>query len=49
MLFRSVAVPLKHPQSQAFVTKFMTDAKANGLLKKAYGANNLSESTLFTQ
>jgi len=24
----------------------MTDAKANGLLKKAYGANNLTESTL---
>ena len=45
----AVAVPLKHPQSQAYVTKFMMDAKANGLLKKAYGANNLSESTLFTQ
>jgi len=45
----AVAVPLKHPQSLAFVTKFMTDAKANGTLKKAYGANNLSESTLLTQ
>jgi polar amino acid transport system substrate-binding protein len=45
----AVAVPLKHPQSLAFVTKFMTDSKANGLLKKAYGANNLSESTLLTQ
>jgi polar amino acid transport system substrate-binding protein len=45
----AVAVPLKHPQSLAFVTKFMTEAKANGLLKKAYGANNLSESTLLTQ
>ncbi len=42
----AVVVPLKHPQSLAFVTKFMTDAKANGLLKKAYSANNLSESTL---
>jgi polar amino acid transport system substrate-binding protein len=45
----AVAVPLKHPQSLAFVTKFMTEAKANGVLKKAYGANNLSESTLLTQ
>lgn len=45
----AVAVPLKHPQSLAFVTKFMTESKANGLLKKAYGANNLSESTLLTQ
>ncbi|MGJ4887594.1 transporter substrate-binding domain-containing protein [Bradyrhizobium sp. HKCCYLR20261] len=45
----AVAVPLKHPQSLAFVTKFMTESKANGLLKKAYGANNLSEATLFTQ
>ncbi|CAL79441.1 putative periplasmic-binding protein; putative amino-acid periplasmic-binding protein [Bradyrhizobium sp. ORS 278] len=45
----AVAVPQKHPQSLAFVTKFMTEAKANGLLKKAYGANNLSESTLLTQ
>ena len=42
----AVVVPLKHPQSLAFVTRFMTDAKANGLLKKAYGANNLTESTL---
>ncbi|BAM87850.1 putative periplasmic-binding protein [Bradyrhizobium oligotrophicum S58] len=45
----AVAVPPKHPQSLAFVTKFMTESKANGLLKKAYGANNLSESTLLTQ
>ncbi|MGJ5178472.1 transporter substrate-binding domain-containing protein [Bradyrhizobium oligotrophicum] len=45
----AVAVPLKHPQSLAFVTKFITESKANGLLKKAYGANHLSESTLFTQ
>lgn len=45
----AVAVPLKRPQSLAFVTKFVTDSKANGLLKKAYGANNLSESTLLTQ
>ena len=45
----AAAVPLKHPQSLAFVTKFMTESKANGLLKKAYGANNLSESTLLTQ
>ncbi|WP_257166967.1 transporter substrate-binding domain-containing protein [Bradyrhizobium sp. SRS-191] len=45
----AVAVPQKRPQSLAFVTKFMTEAKANGLLKKAYGANNLSESTLLTQ
>ncbi|MGJ4928743.1 transporter substrate-binding domain-containing protein [Bradyrhizobium sp. HKCCYLS2038] len=45
----AVAVPQKRPQSLAFVTKFMTEAKTNGTLKKAYGANNLSESTLLTQ
>jgi polar amino acid transport system substrate-binding protein len=45
----AIAVPQKRPQSLAFATKFMTESKANGLLKKAYGANNLSESTLLTQ
>src|ERR1700743_3015275 len=37
----AVAVPLNHPQSQAFVTKFMTDAISNGQLRKAYDPNGL--------
>src|SRR6476646_1248264 len=32
----AVAVPLNHPQSLAFVRKFMADAVTNGTLRKAY-------------
>ena len=32
----AVAVPLNHPQSLAFVTKFMTDAISNGTLRKTF-------------
>src|ERR1700731_2031642 len=32
----AVAVPLNHPLSLAFVTKFMTEAISNGTLSKAY-------------
>jgi polar amino acid transport system substrate-binding protein len=35
----AVAVPLNHPQSLAFVTKFMADARSNGLLRHAYDNN----------
>lgn len=35
----AVAVPLNHPLSAAFATKFMTEATANGALRKAYDNN----------
>jgi polar amino acid transport system substrate-binding protein len=37
----AVAVPPDHPQALAFVTKFMTDARTNGILRKAYDDNGL--------
>jgi len=37
----AVAVPLNHPQSLAFVTKLMTDAASNGVLRQAYDNNGL--------
>jgi polar amino acid transport system substrate-binding protein len=45
----AVAVPLNHPQAQAFVTTFMTDAIANGTLRKAYDGNGLKDSPIRTQ
>jgi polar amino acid transport system substrate-binding protein len=45
----AVAVPLNHPQSLAFVTKFMTDATTNGTLRKAYDNNGLKDSPIRTQ
>ncbi len=45
----AVAVPLNHPQSLAFVTKFMTDAISNGTLRKAYDNNGLKDSPIRTQ
>jgi polar amino acid transport system substrate-binding protein len=45
----AVAVPLNHPQSLAFVTKFMTDATSNGLLRKAYDNNGLKDSPIRTK
>ncbi|MET0874487.1 MAG: transporter substrate-binding domain-containing protein [Pseudolabrys sp.] len=45
----AAAVPLNHPQSLAFVTKFMTDAVANGVLRKAYDNNGLKETQIRTQ
>ena len=44
----AVAVPLNHPQSLAFVTKFMTDAISNGTLRKAYDANGLKDTPIRT-
>ena len=46
---RAVAVPLNHPQSLAFVTKFMTDAISNGTLRHAYDNNGLKDATIRTQ
>ena len=45
----AVAVPLNHPQSLAFATKFMTDAISNGTLRKAYDNNGLKDSPIRTQ
>ena len=45
----AVAVPLNHPQSLAFVTKFMKDAIGNGTMRKAYDNNGLKESPIRTQ
>lgn len=39
----AVAVPLNHPLALAFVTKFMTEAAANGTLRKAYDENGLKD------
>jgi len=45
----AVAVPLNHPQSLAFVTKFMTDATSNGLLRKVYDNNGLKNAPIRTK
>ncbi len=42
----AVAVPLNHPQSLAFVTKFMTEATSNGILRKAYDTNGLKDAPI---
>lgn len=45
----AVAVPLNHPLASAFVTKFMTEATSNGLLRKAYDNNGLKDNPIRTQ
>src|SRR5215469_9417950 len=45
----AVAVPLNHPQSLSFVTKFMKDAIGNGTMRKAYDNNGLKDSPIRTQ
>jgi polar amino acid transport system substrate-binding protein len=45
----AVAVPLDHPRSLAFVTRFMTDGLANGAVRKAYDNNNLKDTPVRTQ
>ena len=42
----AVAVPLNHPLSLEYASKFMTDAKANGLLRKAFDNNGLKDTPL---
>jgi polar amino acid transport system substrate-binding protein len=44
----AVAVPLDHPQALAFVSKFMTDALADGTLRKAYDNNGLKDAPIRT-
>jgi len=45
----AVGVPPNHPLSLAFVTKFMTDAVSNGILRKAYDNNGLKGRPVRTQ
>jgi polar amino acid transport system substrate-binding protein len=45
----AVAVPLNHPLALAFVTKFMTDATSNGMLRKAYDDNGLKDTPIRTK
>jgi len=45
----AVAVPLNHPLSLEYASKFMTDAKANGLLRKAFDNNGLRDTPLRAQ
>jgi polar amino acid transport system substrate-binding protein len=45
----AVAVPLNHPQAAAFAAKFMTEATANGTLRKAYDNNGLKDTPIRTQ
>src|SRR5512140_2552461 len=42
----AVAVPLNHPLALAFVTQFMTEAAANGTLRKAFDDNGLKDSPI---
>jgi polar amino acid transport system substrate-binding protein len=44
----AVAVPLNHPQSHAFATKFMTEAISNGTLRQAYDHNGLKDTPIRT-
>jgi polar amino acid transport system substrate-binding protein len=44
----AVAVPLNHPQSLVFATKFMTDAISNGTLRRAYDHNGLKDAPIRT-
>ncbi|HEY3791016.1 MAG TPA: transporter substrate-binding domain-containing protein [Bradyrhizobium sp.] len=45
----AVAVPLNHPQSLVFATKFMSDAISNGTLRKAYDNNGLKDTPIRTK
>jgi polar amino acid transport system substrate-binding protein len=42
----AVAVPLNHPLSLEYASQFMTDAKTNGLLRKAFDNNGLKDTPL---
>jgi len=39
-------VPPNHPMALAFVTKFMTGAASNGVLRKVYDNNGLKYSPI---
>jgi polar amino acid transport system substrate-binding protein len=42
----AVAVPLNHPLSLTFATKFMTEAMTDGVLRRAYDNNGLKDSPI---
>jgi polar amino acid transport system substrate-binding protein len=42
----AVAVPLDHPLALAFVSKFMTEATSNGVLRTAYDNNGLKDNPI---
>jgi polar amino acid transport system substrate-binding protein len=42
----AVAVPLNHPLSLEYASKFLADAKTNGLLRKAFDNNGLKDTPL---
>src|SRR5260370_4205738 len=42
----AVAVPSNHPLARAFVTKFMTEAISNGMLRKAYDDKGLKDTPI---
>jgi polar amino acid transport system substrate-binding protein len=42
----AVAVPLNHPLSLEYASKFMTEAKSSGLLRKAFDNNGLKDTPL---
>jgi polar amino acid transport system substrate-binding protein len=42
----AIAVPLNHPQALEYATKFMSEAKTNGLLRKAFDNNGLKDTPL---
>lgn len=42
----AVAVPLNHPLGLAFITTFMTEANANGSLRRAYDDNGLKDTPI---
>src|SRR5438270_3023523 len=45
----AVAVPPNHPLALAFVSKFMTEATSNGMLRKAYDDNGLKDTPIPTR
>jgi polar amino acid transport system substrate-binding protein len=45
----AIAVPLNHPLTLGFVTKFMTEATSNGTLRGAYDNNGLKDAPIRTQ
>jgi polar amino acid transport system substrate-binding protein len=45
----AVAVPMNHPLSAIFATKFMAEATTNGTLRKAYDNNGLKDAPIRTQ
>jgi polar amino acid transport system substrate-binding protein len=45
----AVTVPPHHPLALAFVSKFMSEATSNGILRKAYDNNGLKDTPIRTK